>query len=126
MDRSIVAVVAGTVVAFVVVLLVEALGALVAAAGVAPSLKDVERMRAYLDAMPLSAYAFVLLAYLMGSVVGGVVAGRIVGTSQSRCVWIVGGLLLATPVANLVLIPHPLWFRSRSSRSSSGRDLRPH
>ena len=110
MGRAIVAVIAGVVSAFVTIVLVEALGALVAPAGVAPDVKDVERMRAYLLALPLSAYAFLLLAYLVGSVVGGMVAGRVVGTPGSRCVWIVGGILLMTTLANLVLIAHPLWF----------------
>ena len=96
--------------AFVTIVLVEAIGALVAPAGVAPDVKDVERMRAYLLALPLSAYAFLLLAYLVGSVVGGAVAGRVVQHPGSRVVWVVGGVLLATTVANLVLIAHPLWF----------------
>lgn len=114
MARAVVAVIAGLIAAFVSILVTEAVGALVAPAGVAPSLKDVERMREYLANLPLSAYAFVLGAYLIGSAVGGVVAARIAGNPASRCVWIVGGLLLAVTVANLVLIPHPLWFSSAS------------
>ena len=110
MARAIIAVVVGLVAAFVSILVTEMVGALAVPAGVAPSLKDAERMRDYLAGLPLSAYAFILAAYLIGSAVGGVVATRIVGQPASRCVWIVGGLLLATTVANLVLVPHPLWF----------------
>ena len=110
MARAIIAVIAGIVAAFVSILLVEAVGALVVPAGAAPSLKDADRMRDYLQTLPLSAYAFVLAAYLIGSTVGGLVATRVVGKVPSRSVWVVGGLLLATTMANLVMIPHPLWF----------------
>ena len=110
MARAIVAVIAGLVAAFVSILVTEAVGALVVPAGVAPSLKDAERMREYLAGLPLSAYAFIIAAYLIGSAVGGVVAARVVGRPSSRCVWVVGGLLLAVTMGNLVLIPHPLWF----------------
>lgn len=110
MARAIIAVIAGIVSAFVSILLIEAVGALIVPSGSAPSLKDAERMRDYLQTLPLSAYAFVLAAYLIGSAVGGLVATRVVGTRPSRSGWVVGGLLLATTMANLVMIPHPLWF----------------
>ncbi len=110
MARAIVAVIAGILSAFVSILLVQAVGALAAPAGPAPSLKDAEHMREYLSAMPMASYAFLLAAYLVGSALGGTVAGRIMFNPRSRCVWIVGGILLVTTVANIVLIPHPLWF----------------
>jgi hypothetical protein len=110
MARALIAVVAGIIAAFVSILVIEALGALIAPAGVSPSLKDADAMREYLKTLPLSAYAFVLGAYLFGSGIGGVVAARVARSPTSRCVWTVGGILLVTTIANLVLIPHPLWF----------------
>jgi hypothetical protein len=110
MARAIVAVIAGLVSAFIVILVIELLGAMIVPAGVAPSLKDEEAMRAYLMTLPLSAYAFVIASYLFGSAAGGIVTARTVGNRASRAVWIVGGLLLAVTIANLVRIPHPLWF----------------
>ncbi len=110
MARAIVAVIAGILSAFVSILVIEAIGALVAPAGPAPGLKDAEHMREYLSAMPVASYAFLLAAYVAGSSLGGIVAGRIMFDPASRCVWIVGGILLVTTVANLVMIPHPIWF----------------
>jgi hypothetical protein len=110
MVRAIIGVIAGVVSAFVVILVIEALGALFAPAGVAPSLKDEAAMRVYLAALPLSAHVVLLAAYLFGSMAGGVVAGRMRGKRNSRVVWVVGALVLAATVANLVMIPHPLWF----------------
>jgi hypothetical protein len=112
--RGILAVIAGVVAAFVAILLVEALGALAAPAGPAPALTDDAAMRAYLASLPWSAYAFVVAAYLVGSAIGGVVALKIVGDGASRTVWVTGALILAATVANLVMIPHPLWFTAAS------------
>ncbi len=108
--RAIIAVIAGAAAAFFGILVVEGLGALVAPAGPSPALTDDQAMRAYLATLPWSAYAFVIGAYLAGSTIGGVVALKIVGDGASRTVWAVGALVLAATVANVVMIPHPLWF----------------
>ena len=109
MARGIVAVIAGLIAAVVAILLVEFVGALVAPGGPAPALKDVDQMRVYLAGLPLLANAFLIAAYLVGSAIGGVVTGRVMRNPASRCVWLVGGILLAMTMANLVRIPHPLW-----------------
>jgi hypothetical protein len=109
MARGIVAVIAGLIAAVFAILLIECIGALVAPGGPAPALKDVEQMRVYLAGLPPSANAFLIAAYLVGSATGGVVTGRVMRNPPSRCVWAVGGILLAMTMANLVRIPHPLW-----------------
>ena len=109
MGRAFVAVVAGLFVAIVAILVVEAVGAIVVPGGNAPGLKDVEQMRIYLANLPLLANVFLIAAYLVGSGAGGVVAARVVGHPASRCVWVVGGILLVMMMANFVRIPHPLW-----------------
>ena len=109
MGRAFVAVVAGLVAAVVVILLIEAIGAIVVPAGDAPGLKDVEQMRIYLANLPLLANVFLIAAYLVGSGVGGIVAARVALDPASRCVWVVGGILLLMTMANFVRIPHPLW-----------------
>jgi hypothetical protein len=108
--RAVLAVIAGVLAAFVAILLVEAIGALAVPAGSAPGLADEAAMRAYLATLPISAYAFVIAAYLVGTAVGGMVAGQIVGDRASRTVFVVAALVFAATVANLVLIPHPGWF----------------
>ena len=110
MGRAIVAVISGVVSAFVVILLVEAVGAMVAPAGVAPDIRDTARMRDYLATLPWSASAFVLAAYVAGSAAGAWIAGRIAGNPGARSVWVVAAMLGATTLANLVLVTHPLWF----------------
>jgi predicted MFS family arabinose efflux permease len=110
MARAIIAVIAGVIAAFIAILLVEELGALIVPAGQSPPLTDAAAMAAYLATLPMSAYAFVLAAYAVGSAVGGTVAARMVGRRDSRTVWVVGALVLAATVANLVMIPHPFWF----------------
>jgi hypothetical protein len=112
MARAIVAVIAGVVVAFGMILLVETIGHFVVPTASAPSYKDAEQMREYLRTLPVGAYAFVLLAYLVGSYVGGRVAARVTRSPRSVSVWVVGALVLAATIANLVMIVHPVWFTS--------------
>ena len=110
MIKAGISVVAGVIVAFVGILLVEGIGAVVAPAGPSPQLTDEAAMSAYLATLPMSAYAFVIAAYLIGSTIGGTVTLRMMGDATSRTVWVVAALILAATVANLVMIPHPLWF----------------
>ncbi len=110
MAKAFVAIVAGTISAFIVILLVELIGSIVAPAGVAPAPGDAVAMKAYLDTLPARAYAFVIGAYLIGSFAGGTVAARVAGHRSSICGWVVGMLVLAATIGNLVMIPHPAWF----------------
>ncbi len=110
MIRAVLAVVFGTVAAFVAILVVEAIGSVVAPGGVAPSPNDAVAMRGYLATLPVGAYAFVVAAYLVGSAVGGTVAIRTGAHRGPMCAWIVGAFVLAATIANLVMIPHPAWF----------------
>ncbi len=117
MGRAIVAVVAGVVAAFCSILLGEVIGHIIVPVGRAPPVGDPERMREFMSTLPISAYAFVLAAYLAGSYIGGFVAGFVAGSFRLRCVWIVGALVLASAIANLFLIPHPLWLSTATVAS---------
>jgi hypothetical protein len=109
MIRRVLAVIAGFVVSVIGIDLVEAIGALVAPVPAAPNLANVTAMGVYLASKSWQSYAFDLGAYVLGTVAGVVVAASIVRV-RSRAVWVVGGLVLATTVANLVILPHPVWF----------------
>ena len=109
MGRAIVAVVAGIVAAFVVILACESIGHFIVPVGSAP-VGDSERMREFMSTLPITAYAFGLAAYLAGSHVGGFATGFVARSFRVRGVWVVGALVLASAIANLFLILHPLWF----------------
>lgn len=108
--RRILAVLAGMVTGFVLVALVESAGHTVY-----PPPKDIDftdpaALNAYVRSIPLGALLFVLLAWVVGTFGGAWVAARLAGRQPMLHAGIIGALLLAASVANLIAIPHPVWF----------------
>ncbi|PAX06843.1 hypothetical protein [Sphingomonas lenta] len=97
--RRFLSVVGGAVVAIVVMLALESLAH--AVAGGRP---------ASVEAMSTPAKLMVLAGYFLGTFAGALAALRLSGWPAAA--WIVGVLVLAGGVANLVTIPHPLWMQT--------------
>lgn len=110
MGRNIGAAIVGVFVAVGVVWAIESIGHSVYPPPPSLDLTDAEAMRAYADALPIGALLFVALAWFSGTLAGTWVACRIGTASPLVFVLIVGGLILAAAITNLMLIPHPLWF----------------
>jgi len=108
--RSIGAVVAGIVVAVVGVFAIEALGQVVYPPPPGLDLTKPESIKAMMKNIPVGALLFVLLAMVVGTAAGGGVAARIAPRKPVLHAMIVGVVLLAFGVMNLVAIPHPTWF----------------
>ncbi len=108
--RSILAVVAGMLAAFVLIGLVEAIGMKIypPLPGLDP--RDRESFKAAVASMPRGALLCVLVAYAAGSVVGGWVAARFAPKAKLMHAMIVGAILLGAGVMNMMMIPHPGWF----------------
>jgi hypothetical protein len=66
-------------------------------------------MRAYVAGLSIGPIAWVLLAWVLGTFVGGVVAIRIAPTRPVLMAGGVAGMILLGAVMNLVTIPHPIW-----------------
>jgi len=111
MKDSLVAVVLGVVVAFVLIMAIEILGSTLFPPPAGVDVMDEASLSAALEAgqIPLGAMLFVLLAYLVGSFAGGGVAARIARRNPMGHALVVGGILLVMGIGNLVSIPHPLW-----------------
>ena len=71
---------------------------------------DIEQIKAAVAAMPVGALLFVLFAWVAGAYAGGLVAALLAPGRRGVMAAIVGALVLAAVVANLAMIPHPLWF----------------
>ena len=111
MIRAILAVIAGVVSAIVVILIAEAIGALAAPSPAPPpNLTNAAAMREFLATLPWQSYAFILGAYVLGAAAGAIVAVRVSVNPDARTPWVVGGIMLAITIANLVALPHPAWF----------------
>lgn len=102
--------VAGAFSAFVVVAVVEGIGHAVYAPAAMPDMSDPEAVAAFIRAMPPGAFLFVLAAYLLATIAGGVIAALLARRHGMRLAVIVGALILVASVANFVALPHPAWF----------------
>lgn len=107
--RTIVAVVVGTVVAFVLVAGIETIGERVYPPPAGMDFSKPDQLATYIQRLPGGALAFVLAAWIVATFVGGLVAGWIDRSRAVLAAAIVGALVLAATVLNFVLIPHPAW-----------------
>jgi MFS family permease len=105
--RRTIGVVAGVVSALLIVGVVQAIGHRLFPLPARLDTNNIDDVRQMIGLMSGSALSFVLLAYFLGSFIGGWVGLRI---AQWRVApWIVSLVILAGAIWSLVMIPHPLW-----------------
>ncbi|MBT8103062.1 MAG: hypothetical protein KJO95_08850 [Gammaproteobacteria bacterium] len=114
MGKNIAAGLAGVVIAIALVWLIEMIGHSVYPPPADLDFADPDAMRAYIATLPIGAFAFVGGAWFIATLVGTSVACRIGGAKPLIFAIVVGGLMLLATLANLIMIPHPLWFSSIS------------
>jgi len=110
MGKNIAAGIAGIVIAGVLVWLVEMIGHSVYPPPPDLDFSDPEAMRAYIATMPVGAFMFVGGAWFIATLVGTIAACKIGDAKPMIFAIVVGGLMLIATAANLMMIPHPLWF----------------
>lgn len=110
MLRNVLAAVAGIVTAFVLVMLIEKVGHLIYPPPADLDFSDPQAVRPYIATLPFLALLFPMIAWVIGAFSGTVVACKIGTADPLAFAGIVGGLVLAATIANLIVIPHPLWF----------------
>lgn len=111
--RGIAAVVAGFIVASIVMMIVEAINGrlLYPELGkAAEGLTDRDRLRELLATAPVGAFLVVILGWILGGVAGGWTATRLAGRPDARPSLVLGGLLTLAGIANNLMVPPPLWF----------------
>ncbi len=109
MLRTILGIVAGAVLAVVVVMVLEGVSAYVfpPPAGLNPA--DPEDLKRIVEAAPLAAKAWVVFAWFAAVVAGGWLARRL--SRKAWAGWVIAGLILVGGIANILMIPHPLWMQ---------------
>lgn len=110
MIRRIIAVIAGIVVAGVVVAIVEEIGHIVYPLPETLDWADPTTVQNYMATLPLPAILFVLAAWVFGAFGGSVVATLIAKHKSYIYSAIVTGMMLLGSIYNLLKIPHPTWF----------------
>ena len=109
MLRTILGIVAGVVVAFVVLMGLEMAGhaAMPPPAGLDPA--DPEDLKQMVASASTAAKAWVVFAWFAAAVAGGWVARRLSRASWAG--WVIAGLIVVGGIANIMMIPHPLWLQ---------------
>jgi len=110
MGKKISAVLIGTIAAVVIILLVQMIVNSLYPLPTGIKQDDIEKIRAIYLNMPLAAYLLLLLAYILGSFVGGLTAALISHSGKQYLAMIIGIILLLMAVVNLFKYPHPVWF----------------
>jgi fructose-specific phosphotransferase system IIC component len=111
--RSIAAVIAGFVAASIVMMIVETLNGRILYPELvkAPEgVTDRETIRSLLASAPPGAFLVVIVAWILGGVVGGWTTARLAAKANVGHGLILGVLLTLAGVANNLMVPPPLWF----------------
>lgn len=106
--RRIGAVVAGLVVAFLLVFGAEAISHQIYPPPPGMSMKDMAQVKAFVTTLPLSVLLIVLVGHLIATFVGTWTAAKI--AQNAIAAYVVGALLLCGGIANAVMLPQPVWY----------------
>lgn len=109
MLRTVLGIVAGVVLAFVVIMALEMVSfvAFPPPAGLDPA--DPEDVKRIAAAAPMAAKVLVVFCWFAGALAGGWLARRLSRTSWAG--WVIAGLIAVSGIANVLMIPHPLWMQ---------------
>lgn len=110
MKRKILAVVLGVIAAVVVIIAIEALGHSLYPLPEGLDITDSEAMRAYVKTLPVAALLIVMAAWIIATLIGGLLACLVARETPFIYSAIIGGLVLLGTIINLMSLPHPLWF----------------
>lgn len=112
MLRKIGGVLLGLLVAWLFVMLAEALAHRIYPPPAGTNMNDFNEVKKFVATLPASALALVLAGWLVGTLAGTFVAAR-VGHGAGPG-YVVGALLLCAGIANSIIIPQPVWFSAVS------------
>jgi hypothetical protein len=113
MGKTTLGLIAGVIVAFVIISLNENITSSIHPVPEGMNMNDIESVKAYINTMPITAFLAILLGYTVASFVGAFTATYI--SKIMRHSFIVAFILMLANTANLVMIPHPVWFAIASS-----------
>jgi len=107
--RNAAAIIAGIVIAFLTVMLVDMLNHTIYPPPAGLDFSNPEAIRPYLDTLPIVAFLLIMASSVVAAFVGTLVASYAGTIRPQNCAIIVGGMVFAATVANFIAIPHPMW-----------------
>ena len=111
--RSVLAVIAGFAAATVVMLVIESINGHVLypeLGKLAEGVTDPEAIRAIMASAPVGAFLVVLFGWVLGSLLGGLVAAWIGSNAPVAHALVLGAVLTLAGIANNMMLPPPMWF----------------
>src|SRR5690349_6438715 len=108
--RSILAVLCGVLVGGAVILGMELIGVRIFPPPQGLASEDPEVLRRAMEQLPAGAFGMVLLGWALGTFAGAWTAAKVAGRAPLGHGLAVGVLFLAAGVANMLALPHPVWF----------------
>lgn len=105
MGKTVLGIAAGILVALATVFAIDLAGHQIYPLPSDLNMDDYEAVGAYVQARPAGASAFVLIAWFLGAVDGGLVAA--LTSRRAWTVWPVAGMVAATGIVAVLMIPHP-------------------
>jgi hypothetical protein len=109
MLRTILGILAGCVLAAVLVGAIETLGHLVYPPPAGIDLTDPAQLAAIMDRIPLAAKVWVVAAWMLGTFIAGLVAAMV--SRRNWTPWVIAGLVTVGAVMTVLMIPHPVWMK---------------
>ncbi|MCA8996520.1 MAG: hypothetical protein KDA80_06040 [Planctomycetaceae bacterium] len=110
MKKKIAAVLFGLVAGGGTVALVEGISSVLYPPPPGMNFHDPDAMKSFVATLPAGAFLLVLLAHACGAFVAGLVCSWFLRRRFVRGGVLLGSLFLMAGVANLLTIPHPVWF----------------
>lgn len=107
--RRSIALVVGATVASTLIAAVDALGHAVYPVPAGLDLANLQQLERHLQAQPVGALLCVAASWAVGAFAGGLSAALVAGSYPRLFAGLIGGLVLAATVVNLLTVPHPAW-----------------
>ncbi|WP_164117657.1 hypothetical protein [Sphingorhabdus sp. Alg239-R122] len=107
MARRVLGIIAGIIVAGILVALLEGLGHIIYPPPAGTDLNNPDDLAQIMHIMPFGAKLSVIIAWFLGTLGGAATALYI--TRWPWSVWIVAAFIIAGTIFSLMTIPHPLW-----------------
>lgn len=98
------------VVAFIVIMVVQQINLLLYPLPEWVDVNNPDHLSQIMASLPLGALCMVALSYLLGSLAAGFILCKTLKRHSIKLILTLGGILTAAGIANLIAIPHPIWF----------------
>lgn len=107
--KNILAVVLGLIASFIIILLLEGVGHAIYPPPADLDINDIDAIKAFTSTAPSIVFILVIIAYAVGSIIGGLVSAVVAVNNKMSKAITVGGILMGLGAYNLFMIPHPIW-----------------